>query len=87
MINNLAEANMSELVKCGRQLKYRIRIISARTYLLKAGFVEYIEDKNLIITETGKNIRKAGTKLTKNDSEGACLVAAPFFVHSSNGQF
>lgn len=59
---------MSELVKCGRQLKYRNRIISARTYLLKAGFVEYIEDKNLIITETGKNNRKAGTKLTKDDS-------------------
>lgn len=55
----LSEANKSELVKCGRQLKYRNRIISARTYLLKAGFVEYIEDKNLVITETGKTYLKS----------------------------
>lgn len=56
---SLSEADRREHVKCGRQLKYRNRIISARTYLLKAGYVEYIEDKNLIITETGKAYLKS----------------------------
>lgn len=51
---NLSEKDKSERVKCGRQFKYRNRIISAKTYLLKTGYVEFIDDKNLVITEKGK---------------------------------
>ncbi|MDQ0887906.1 restriction endonuclease Mrr [Paenibacillus sp. V4I9] len=55
---NLSEADRRERVKCGRQLKYRNRIISARTYLLKTGYAEYIDDNNLVITETGRSYLK-----------------------------
>jgi len=56
---NLSETDRSERVRCGRQFKYRNRIISARTYLLKKGYVEYIDDNNIIISEKGKIFLKS----------------------------
>ncbi|WP_420330257.1 winged helix-turn-helix domain-containing protein [Paenibacillus contaminans] len=62
---NLSETDKSERVRCGRQFKYRNRIISARTCLLKTGYVEYIADNNIIITEKGITYLKMATKLKK----------------------
>ena len=50
----LSESDKNELVKCGRQYKYKNRIISARTFLIRAEFVQYNGKQNIFITDKGK---------------------------------
>lgn len=57
----LSEADRSERVKCGRQFTYRNRIIVARTFLLKAGYIQVNKERELVLTEAGRTYLKEGT--------------------------
>lgn len=50
----LSEAERNELVKCGRQYTYKNRIIMARTYLVRCGFIQLDRERKMSITNKGK---------------------------------
>ncbi|WP_420831229.1 winged helix-turn-helix domain-containing protein [Paenibacillus lignilyticus] len=63
---NLTDSDRSELVICGRPFIYINRIISARTYLLRAACVAYDTNKQLVITETSREWLKTNSPIDQN---------------------
>ncbi|KRE40917.1 winged helix-turn-helix domain-containing protein [Paenibacillus sp. Soil522] len=67
IINNLvilfglSMEDMKEMVKCGRQYTYKNRIINARTFLLREGYIQYDGEKNIFITDKGCQYLKSQT--------------------------
>lgn len=55
----LSEEDMKEMVKCGRQYTYKNRIINARTFLLRDGYIQYDGENNIFISDKGSQFIKS----------------------------